>query len=101
MSRLFSTFVVEIETTFSPPETRIIGIHMTTTKYIYKGQDITHTAFISLCRKAGLLSGHNKNQHSHIIEQAFKGNSRAVEILNELQVINTNEKEIFDHANEI
>ena len=71
------------------------------TKYIYKGRDITHTAFISLCRKAGLLSGHNKNQHSHIIEQAFKGNSKAVEILNNLQVINPNEKEIFDHADEI
>lgn len=74
---------------------------MANTIYIYKGRDITHSAFISLCRKAGLLSGNNKNQHSHIIEQAFKGNRRAAEILNELQVINPNEKEIFDHANEI
>lgn len=29
MSILFSTFVVEIEITFSPPETRIIGNYMT------------------------------------------------------------------------
>ena len=71
------------------------------TKYIYKGRYITHTAFISLCRNAGLLSGYNKNQYSHIIEQAFKGNRKAVEILNELQVINPNEKEISDHADEI
>lgn len=71
------------------------------TKYIYKGKDITHTAFISLCRSAGLLSGHHTEQYSHILNEAFKGNSKAVEILNELQVINTNEKEIFDHANEI
>lgn len=90
MSILFSNFAVRKEI-----------IYMNKTKYIYKGQDITHTAFISLCRKAGLLSGNNKNQHSHIIEQAFKGNSKAVEILNELQVINPNEKEIFDHADEI
>lgn len=71
------------------------------TKYIYKGKDITHTAFISLCRSAGLLSGYRSDQYSHIINQAFQGNKKAVEILNELQVINTNEKEIFDHANEI
>lgn len=76
-------------------------IYMNKTKYIYKGQDITHSAFISLCRKAGLLSENSKCQHSHIIEQAFKGNSKAVEILNDLQVINPNEKEIFDHADEI
>lgn len=74
---------------------------MANTKYIYKGKDITHTAFISLCRSAGLLSGHRTEQYSHILNEAFKGNSKAVEILNELQVINPNDKEIFDHADEI
>lgn len=101
MSILFSNFAVRKERTLSPPETRIIGKHMSKTQYIYKGKDISHTAFISLCRMAGLLSGHNKNQHSHLLEQAFKGNRKAVEILNELQVINPNEKEIFDHVDEI
>lgn len=95
MSRLFCTFVVEIERTFSPPETRIIGKHMSNTIYIYKGKEISHMAFISLCRKAGLTSGYRCSHYDHLVDMAFKGNKRAVEILNELQVINPNYKELF------
>lgn len=101
MSILFSNFAVEKETNFSPPETRIIGNKMAKTIYIYKGKKISHLAFISLCRNAGLTSGFRCSHYDHLVDMAFKGNSRAVEILNELQVINPNEKEIFDHADEI
>lgn len=71
------------------------------TKYIYQGKEISHMAFISLCRNAGLTSGYRCSHYDHLIDEAFKGNRKAVEILNELQVINPNEKEIFDHADEI
>ena len=71
------------------------------TKYIYKGKEISHMAFISLCRNACLTSGYRCSHYDHLVDMAFQGNKRAVEILNDLQVINPNENEIFDHANEI
>lgn len=74
---------------------------MAKTIYIYKDKEISHMAFISLCRKAGLTSGYRCSHYDHLVDMAFKGNRKAVEILNDLQVINPNEKEIFDHANEI
>ena len=84
MSRLFSNFAVKKEI-----------IYMNKTIYIYKGKEISHSEFLNICRKAGLTSGYRCSHYDHLVDMAFKGHSKAVEILNDLQVINPNYKEIF------
>ena len=68
---------------------------MNKTKYIYKGKEISHSDFLAICRKAGLTSGYRCSHYDHLVDMAFKGQSKAIEILNDLQVIKPNEKEIF------
>lgn len=68
---------------------------MAKTIYIYKGEEISHTAFLSLCRKAGLTSGYRCSHYDHLLALGFNGNKKAVALLNDLQVIRPNDKEIF------
>lgn len=77
------------------PERTITSTNMAKTIYIYKGEEISHTAFLSLCRKAGLTSGYRCSHYDHLLDQGFKGNKKAVALLNDLQVIRPNDKEIF------
>lgn len=57
------------------------------TTYIYKGEKITHTRFITLMRSAGMESGYRKSHYEHLEEQAAKGNKKAEALLNDLQII--------------
>lgn len=68
---------------------------MIKTKYIYKGKEISHIQFLALCRKNGLTSGYRCSHYDHLLDEAYKGNKKAVAILNDLQVIYPNDKEIF------
>lgn len=57
------------------------------TKYIFKGKEISHTSFLSLCRKAGLQNPRNRSIYNQLQTLAEKGNWLAANIQRNLKVI--------------
>ena len=57
------------------------------TKYIYKGQEISHTKFLTICQMAGVMGGRMKSHYEKLVEMAEQGNERAQAILNDLEVV--------------
>ena len=55
------------------------------THYIYKGKEIRHTEFISLCRNNG-INGGRSTHCDKLQELAARGNERAINILKELEL---------------
>ena len=56
------------------------------TKYIYKGEEILHSTFISLCRKIGVNGGRKFTTLEKLQQEANKGNEKAIELLSNLQI---------------
>ena len=57
------------------------------TKYLFKGKEISHTRFLSICRQAGLQNPRKRSMHKQLETLAAAGNKRAAGILKELKVI--------------
>lgn len=51
------------------------------TKYIYQGQEISHTKFITLCQLNGIMGGRKKSHLQKLKEMAKEGNTNAIKIL--------------------
>ena len=60
---------------------------MIMTKYLFKGEEISHTRFLSICRQAGLQNPRKRSMHEQLKMLATEGNERAIGILNDLNVI--------------
>lgn len=58
------------------------------TKYIYKGEEILHSTFISLCRKIGVNGGRKFTTLEKLQQEANKGNKKR---LNYYQICKYNE----------
>ena len=58
------------------------------TKYIYKGEEISHTRFITICQMAGIMGGRKKSHYQKLVEMAEQGNEKASDILGNLEVKN-------------
>ena len=58
------------------------------TKYIYKGEEISHTRFITICQMAGIMGGRKKSHYQKLVEMAEQGNEKAADILGNLEVKN-------------
>ena len=56
------------------------------TKYIYKGKEISHISFIKLMSDAGIQSGWRMSHYEHLTKLAAKGNSKAQELLKNLEI---------------
>lgn len=56
------------------------------TQYIYKGQEISHISFISLCQSIGCCGGRKMSHYEKLVEMAEKGNERAANVLKDLEV---------------
>jgi hypothetical protein len=56
-------------------------------KYLFKGEEISHTRFLSICRQAGLQNPRKRSMHEQLKELAADGNERAANILKDLEVI--------------
>lgn len=54
------------------------------TTYIYKGQEINHTSFISILRSAGINGGRKLTHYQVLEREAANGNEKAIEILKNL-----------------
>lgn len=54
------------------------------TTYIYKGQEINHTSFISILRSAGINGGRKLTHYQVLKREAANGNEKAIEILKNL-----------------
>lgn len=71
------------------------------TTYIYRGQEISHTRFISILRAAGINGGRKLSYLEVLTREVEKGNQKAIEILNNLEVIEQEKKTLFfDSLNE-
>ena len=57
------------------------------TTYIYKGQEISHTRFVTLCRMAGVNGGHQKSYYQVLYEMSERGETKASELVKDLEVI--------------
>jgi hypothetical protein len=57
------------------------------TKYIYKGEEISHTRFITICQMAGIIGG-QKSHYQKLVEMAEQDNEKAADILSNLEVKN-------------
>lgn len=71
------------------------------THYIYKGEEIPHISFISLCQRNGICGGRNASHYEKLVEMAEKGNERAIAIMNDLEIRKTpndNMKNITPHS---
>lgn len=55
-------------------------------KYIYKGEEILHSTFISLCRKTGVNGGRKFTALEKLQQEADKGNGKVIELLSDLQI---------------
>lgn len=55
-------------------------------KYIYKGEEISHTRFITICQVSGIMGGRKKSHYQKLVEMAEQGNEKAAEILGNLEV---------------
>ena len=67
------------------------------THYIYKGEEISHISFISLCQSIGCCGGRKMSHYEKLVDMAEKGNERAANILKDLEITTTpndNNKEI-------
>ena len=64
------------------------------TKYIYKGEEISHTRFITICQMAGIMGGRKKSHYQKLVEMAEQGNDKAADILSNLEV-----KKVFESIN--
>ena len=51
------------------------------THYIYKGEEISHNAFLGLCRRNGINPRRDQSHFEKLIELYYKGNSRAYNLL--------------------
>lgn len=56
------------------------------TTYIYKGEKILHVEFISMLRRAGINGGRKFTYLEVLRREAEKGNRKAIDILNNLEV---------------
>lgn len=56
------------------------------THYIYKGEEISHATFLNICIRAGISGGRKKTHLEALNDAAEKGNARAIEILDNLEV---------------
>ena len=56
------------------------------TQYIYNGKEISHISFISLCQRNGINGGRKMSHYDKLVEMAEKGNQKAIDILNNLEV---------------
>ena len=56
------------------------------TQYIYNGKEISHISFISLCQRNGINGGRKMSHYDKLVEMAEKGNPKAIDILNNLEV---------------
>ena len=77
-----SIFVYQI--TIEPAATDKRRYIMTT--YIYKGQEINHTSFISILRSAGINGGRKLTHYQVLEREAANGNEKAIEILKDLTI---------------
>ena len=59
------------------------------THYIYKGEEIPHISFISLCQRNGICGGRNASHYEKLVEMAENGNERAIAIMNDLEIRKT------------
>ena len=66
------------------------------TKYIYKGEEISHTKFLTICQMAGVMGGRKKSHYEKLVEMAEQGNERAQAILNDLKVVKDGENKALD-----
>jgi hypothetical protein len=55
-------------------------------RYIYNGEEISHTKFITICQMAGVNGGRKKTHYQKLVEMANDGNAKAAEILNNLEL---------------
>ncbi len=60
--------------------------------YIYKGQEISHTAFISLMSRNGIPSGYRVSHEEHLQKLASDGNEKAQALISDLLFVNTDDK---------
>ena len=85
ISKGFCIFASEKDTNNKlKPKTRK-GIKIMT-KYIYKGEEISHTRFITICQMAGIIGGRKKSHYQKLVEMAEQGNEKAAEILGNMEV---------------
>lgn len=56
------------------------------TQYIYKGQEISHSRFLTICQMAGINGGRKMSHYEKLQDMAAKGNQKAIDILNDLEV---------------
>ena len=70
------------------------------THYIYKGEEITHIDFISLCQKNGICAGRGWSHYDKLVDMAEKGNEKAIALLKDLELRKTPnpEKPITPHS---
>lgn len=59
------------------------------THYIYKGEEITHIDFISLCQKNGICAGRGWSHYDKLVDMAEKGNEKAIALLMNLELHKT------------
>ena len=55
-------------------------------KYIFKGEEISHTRFLSICRQAGLQNPRKRSMYEQLQALAAESNERAANILKDLEV---------------
>ena len=70
------------------------------THYIYKGEEIDHISFISLCQKNGICAGRGWSHYDKLVDMAEKGNEKAIALLKDLELRKTPnpEKPITPHS---
>ena len=61
------------------------------TTYIFKGEEINHSTFLFILRSAGINGGRKISAYEALVKSAELGKSKAVEILNNLEIIENNE----------
>ena len=59
------------------------------THYIYKGKEIDHISFISLCKKNGICAGRGWSHYDKLVDMAEKGNEKAIALLKDLELRKT------------
>lgn len=57
------------------------------TRYYYKGVEIRHTLFLSMCRNIGIHASKKESAFEVLKRCADNGNAKAQELLEDLQVI--------------
>ena len=57
------------------------------TKYIFKGIEISHSRFVTICKMVGVNGGRKKSHLQVLCETAQRGNQKAKDILDNLEVV--------------